>query len=422
MEIFDQQNAQFEELVQEFEYILNIEKKMVKGTSALPSILQYLCENYNKHVSETSSAIYESLNKSAQVISQNTTGATNQISSYKRLSEIFSEVSTQISLLMMIVSNHLHPKIVDCVSNANKVLDNIFTKKALMEKQYKELRGTIFSNYSALRSMAKDITSASKKNDTAKLTSFSQQYMVVLKCTKILTRKLNQQFVLYDRFVKITIDKMKGLDRARSQVCLDFFLKLSDIYMDSSVNYLKVFDQMEQKYSKLSNLYSRESYLSAFINKYNIFRTNLSDVTFVPQPNPFIEDNDIILRPSHIKVPAIDYPLFVAKAIYDFDAKNINELSIKAGETLYLYEKPVGSWVLASHNRNFAEAFVPTNAITTSYTKMGMTMETKVSHGDFLGIYPTCHFIVEKDDGENYFVRNPQNQVGKVRKTDLLID
>ncbi|EAY10242.1 SH3 domain containing protein [Trichomonas vaginalis G3] len=422
MEIYDLQNIQFEELAQELEYTVDLERAMILKTEEIPKILDFLYVNYSKYINDTSNVIYTSLNKPIGLNARKPKASFNQLSSYQRLSEIFSEVATQISLMLKEIKEYLMPKLNFCIEYATKTTEEIFTSSKELEKLYQETRAGIVSNYASLNSLAKDIVTYKKKNDTAKLQHITYQYMNKLKVSKVMSRNLNYQFSHYDKFAKTSIKKLRELDMARAQIYLDFILKLSDIYTDSSLNYLRVFAEMEKKYTKYAKLFSGEKYLEGFIAMHGIFRTNLSDVAFYPPPNPFTEDHDFIMRPTHIDVPPVDYPLFVGKAIYDFDSRNINEVSIRIGETIYLYEKPFGNWVLASHNKVFPEGFVPTAAITTIYTKMGITMETKVENGEYLGIYPTAHFIIEKDDGENYIVRNIDNKVGKVKKTDILVD
>lgn len=421
MELFDAQAVEFDELTAEFEKLVAIEQGLVERTKQIPDILKYCCENYIMFINSTSTVMYEAVNKSVLIFSTNLQKS-SIMSQYTRLSEFYSEISSQIITLITEIQNELQPKLKQAIQSSLETLSKYCDKCRTIENQYKEIKSSIYSGVNTLKSISKEAATARKKNETYTATALCEKYLAIFRSMKLMSRNMNQLYIQYNNTIKEAADAFKEEDRIRSKVITEFILKLSDVYQESSENYAKVYQIITDKYSKPQNVFTGEQYIQSFVAAKGIYRTNLSDIVFEAPNFQFEEDTDILIRSSHITVPPIDAPIFLAKAKYNFDGRGENELSIHEGQIIYLYEKPTSQWTLASWSPEYPQGYVPTAAIQQVHKKLAVSLETRATDGDYIGIYPGQFLFVDKEEGDTLLCTNAQGIQGKVRRLDTTHD
>ncbi|KAH0801883.1 Variant SH3 domain containing protein [Histomonas meleagridis] len=161
-----------------------------------------------------------------------------------------------------------------------------------------------------------------------------------------------------------------------------------------------------------------ESEFLLFARIHKISRTSLHKIQFVPFQFTF---QDPLLKPPPFttRINEVNVPLYIGIVKHDFEAKKKNELSVKKGERIYLYERPIDLWILASKIDSNEFKYVPLKAIEIPETPLMFTVlpqiaknedEMTVRAGELL-------FVKEKYENSDYVLC--EDIKGNVKKVHI---
>ena len=95
-----------------------------------------------------------------------------------------------------------------------------------------------------------------------------------------------------------------------------------------------------------------------------------------------------------------EQPLLLGICTKDFESQAVNELTLKKGQEVYIYEYPLFQWVFASLDPSGPAGYVPSDCLLIKYLKTAISFVTKIGVDDYLTLKQGEFLIVLSEDRE----------------------
>ena len=315
------------------------------------------------------------------------------------------------------VQNLLHLRIVT-VQKYDEQVQNA-------KNEYKTLKQSCKNNYNQLMQMHKELTHLHAKQDKKKLQSAAEKYVLLMNTQKQAIIQLNLSYLKFSRAAQEAIYNYKEADRYKTENLLASFSNLAPIYLRSSDTNHEIFQRILENFQNVKENSLWKKCFSEYVIKNHIVRTEYHDISFDTELFPF-DDPDLDTHvTSQIYVKKKNNPLLLGLASRDFNAENPNELSLKKGQVIFLYEPPFERWALASTDPQRPQGFVPSAAIDVCDVQTAISKTTKLPDGDFMSLYPgeviILHEMIDKEK-KIWNCSKFSGVSGNVYETDIVIE
>jgi hypothetical protein len=294
------------------------------------------------------------------------------------------------------------------------------------KKAYKAMRKQAIANLNTIKQLSKEMTHANNKQDAKKMQPLSEKYIDLIKKQKQTVRAMNMYYLSYSANVSKAVAEFELIDKSRIE-------KLIIIFNELHVNFHKTSETYKHIHRRIVtalynddtfNLWSSE--MLYFIRVHGIARTNSLPIEFELKPFSFDDDDDFSLRVVGQRFEkACSYPVSFAIAEKDFVSEAENELSVKAGQFLCIFDSGLDKWTLASDNSNEPRGYVPTEALKFCTEIAALAIETRLEDGEFMSLYPGEMIILNKpfdDQCDILTCRKMDGTNGKVRRSDIVVE
>ena len=293
------------------------------------------------------------------------------------------------------------------------------------KSDYKSIKKVCKTNYTQLAQLHKELVQMNNKQDKRKMQPTVEKYVQIMRTQKRLIRDLNFAYLTYCRNCQDAVSEFYKLDEVRSQQLLSIFQKLTTLYHKSALSMKQIKIQTVEANQKENETKSWEEGISRYILMNKFARTDLQDIQFEFSSFSF-DDNDLEMRVTQQSfVKRRINPLLLALATHDFVPQNENEISLKKGQVVFLYEPAHGKWVLASHDSNAPQGFVPTNAIDVCDVKTAVSCETRLPKDNFMSLCPgeviILHDLIDKEK-RIWYCSKFNGTAGNVHEADIVIE
>ena len=270
--------------------------------------------------------------------------------------------------------------IIETIDEMNNSQDKLIKEQISLIRSTKLKRKEFFHQYLLNQQEIKDLYDtitrqhlSDEAQDSLK-TEFSKYFEMVRnqKKANIEINSINSQYI---ESIKSAITKIKVF-LIQKETCLKSLLLIVHPFLS---NLIQPMENFTKRASDMSSVWETE--FSLFLRVHKVARTSIPKKRFAPFRFSF---QDPLLSPPAFTTRIIEtnLPLFIGLVKHDFDAKKENELSVKKGERIYLYEKPNDSWVLASKAISSEFKFVPSKAVEIPEMEHVFTVKPQIAKED----------------------------------------
>ena len=293
------------------------------------------------------------------------------------------------------------------------------------KNEYKTIKQNCKNNYNQLIQMHKDLVHLHAKQDKKKIQALAEKYVLLMNLQKQSIHNLNLAYLQFSRAVQEATHNYYETDKYKAQNLLESFSKLTPIYLNFAETNHQIFQRILEEYQKASEENHWKKYFVEFVIKNHIVRTEYDNISFNTELFPF-DDPDLVTRiTSQIYVKKKNNPLLLSLATHDFVSENPNELSIRKGQVVFLYEPPFEKWVLASTDSQKPQGYVPSAAVDVCDVKTGISKTTKLPDGEFMSLYPgeviILHEIIDSEK-KIWSCSKLGGTSGNVYESDIVIE
>lgn len=160
--------------------------------------------------------------------------------------------------------------------------------------------------------------------------------------------------------------------------------------------------------------------LQDFVKKNGIVRSTRPLTEFVPVP---INGTDYLAPTIKRPIQLNSIPLSVAIAIHSFQGETKYELSFNKGDRLLLYDNLNRDWVLASVGNDEHIGYAPTGALKLEKRPLAIVLRPNViDQPEMLSVHAGETVVTEYTQEEMFTCTNTNNDVGKVKRSDIQFD
>lgn len=343
----------------------------------------------------------------------------SQEKTYEHLSRILFEISAFYSNISESINLFCLPEFLDDISNDLSVLQKLKSNVDAFYMVFTIERQQTDDNFKSLTMLKENIDQLFLKKEKKKVKTEMQNYAFLAAKVRKKCLMLNLYAEKYISLVKSASSSIKTMQNKISGCAIQFLYRYVEVIRGFSFGITKCFDSIIKPRTDLMHD------LREFILYNKIARTRLkffepTDVVFTFQDVALMSK---ITRKNYLET---DAPLSIGVAKFDFTGENINELSVKEGQEIYLYETPVDQWVLASDTPFQPKGFVPVKCIELKKLRFAISSAIRIPIGDdgFLPLSSGQLIIVNsnKVDDDILECRDLKGNTGHVYREDIVIE
>ena len=334
--------------------------------------------------------------------------------------EQFVQAADVIDEIMLPILEKLANDVSEKIGNSRTSVENAEKRRSQCSDKLGKLMKTVERQadeakkaYAHLKKL-QDLNTGQDKKYCETVAMKCKEYCAQTRLCEQVTCDLNAAHHEFGRIVSREMAELCTIETERVnrlmilfEMFLPSFGKAKDVFMKGK----SYFDQLKLEW---------EPDFLAFVKSERIFRGNLPAEMYNPYQFP-TDDPDLKPPPPDPTIECVDAPVLVAKALESYSATGTYELSVNAGEMLYLYEQPKQEFCYAANESGDKMGYVPSRILQLDKRELALVRKCFISSeqgGIMVAIGDVV--VVESRTEKGVMCRNREGERGLIPIDNLV--